>query len=447
MRLAELQRDLRDEARRLLLRHDALVDETASEELADGRMLGDASCHQGLGVGRLVLFVVPVPPVADQVDDDIALESPPERHRQADGGDRCLRIVSVDVDDRDVEALGEIARVARRAALAGIGREADLVVRDQMEGAADRVADQRGEVQRLRDASLSREGRVAVDQDRQRDARVVEARPGGTVGLLGARTTFDHRVDGLEMARIRCKRDGDLARGGRPDSTGAEVVLDVAGAAFLRRDDRLDRPLAFELPDDRVVAQAECVGEDAQSAAMRHADHGLVSPVLGCELDRLVEHRHENVETLDRELLLAQEGAPEVLLERLDTRELAEQCCLLLGRERRPVAPRLDRLAQPDALLVVRDVLDLVGNRPAVRVAQARESVRERLSRYIETENRCRDPPLELGRELGDQAFWLECRVAGRLGAERVEAGREVSVHPVCLDQCGGRGDAAEQLL
>ena len=54
--------------------------------------------------------------------------------------DRRLGIVGVDVDDRDVEALREVARVARRAALGGIGREADLVVRDQVQRAAGRVA-------------------------------------------------------------------------------------------------------------------------------------------------------------------------------------------------------------------------------------------------------------------------------------------------------------------
>ena len=45
------------------------------------------------------------------------------------------------------------------------------------------------------------------------------------------------------------------------------------------------------------------------------------------------------------------------------------------------VAARLDRLAQPDALLVVGDVLDLVGDRAAVDLAQPRVRVGERLRR------------------------------------------------------------------
>ena len=39
-----------------------------------------------------------------------------------------LGVVGVDVHDRDLEALREIARVVRRARVDRIGREADLVV-------------------------------------------------------------------------------------------------------------------------------------------------------------------------------------------------------------------------------------------------------------------------------------------------------------------------------
>jgi hypothetical protein len=51
---------------------------------------------------------------------------------------------------------------------------------------------------------------------------------------------------------------------------------------------------------------------------MRHTDHDLVRAILGREPDRFVQHRHHHVEAFDRELLLAEECAPQVLLERLD---------------------------------------------------------------------------------------------------------------------------------
>ena len=132
--------DLRDKAGCLVRRQHALVDQLLLVELPHGRMRVDLLDHQRLRVRRLVLLVVTEPPVADEVDHDVLAEAAPVRHRQPGGGDRRLGIVGVDVDDRDVEALREIGRVPRRAALVRIGREADLVVRDQVQRAAGRIA-------------------------------------------------------------------------------------------------------------------------------------------------------------------------------------------------------------------------------------------------------------------------------------------------------------------
>ena len=116
------------------------------------------------------------------------------------------------------------------------------------------------------------------------------------------------------------------------DALGAEVVLDVAGAALGVGDDGLDRPLALELAQDRLVRAAE------RCARARSAGRGApcpittsCAPVLGGELDRLVEHRHHHVEALDRELLLAEERAAQVVLEALDLGEPLEQAPLLVG--------------------------------------------------------------------------------------------------------------------
>src|SRR5205823_71342 len=122
----------------------------------------------------------------------------------------------------------EVARVAGRASVLRIGREADLIVRDQVERAAGGVAREALEVQRLRDLALPGERGVAVDQHRQRDARVVVALAGRAVGLLGAGAALDDRVDRLQMARVRRERDRDLPRARRARSLGPEVVLDVA---------------------------------------------------------------------------------------------------------------------------------------------------------------------------------------------------------------------------
>ena len=316
----------------LLARDDALCDESLGELREDGRVAGDRRSHQRLRVGGLVLLVVAEAAVADEVDDHVAAEPLAVGQREPDRRERRRGVVGVDVDDRHVVALGDVARVEGRAPLGRVGREADLVVGDQVQRAARRVPGQVGEVQRLGDDALARERRVAVDEDAERAARVVARDRLAAVGLLGARAALGDRVDELEVARVRHQRDADLAARRLPRRAHAEVVLHVAGAALVAERDGLDRPLALELAQDRVVRAADDVREHVEPAAVRHAEHDVLGAVHRGELDRLVEHRHEQVEPLDRELLLAEEAPAQVRLEALDLAEAAEQPPLLVLR-------------------------------------------------------------------------------------------------------------------
>ena len=200
---------------------DALLDEPRAVELADGGMRVDLPRHDRLGIGGLVLLVVAEAAVADEVDDDVVAEAGAIGEREPDRGDRGLGIVGVDVDDRRVEALREVGGMAGRAALGGVGRETDLVIRDHVQRAARRVALERVEVEGLGDDALPRERRVAVQEHRHRRPRVVGAVTRAAVGLHGARHPLDDGVDRLEMARVGGQRDGDLPVRGRADALGA----------------------------------------------------------------------------------------------------------------------------------------------------------------------------------------------------------------------------------
>jgi hypothetical protein len=113
--------------------------------------------HQRLRERGFVALVVTVAPVADEIDDDVAAEAPAEGERKPDRRDRRFRIVGVDVDDRRVEALRQVARVPGRAPVGRVGGEADLVVSDQVQRAAGRVADEVLKVERLGDDALAGE--------------------------------------------------------------------------------------------------------------------------------------------------------------------------------------------------------------------------------------------------------------------------------------------------
>src|SRR5205823_2827848 len=119
----------------------------------------------------------------------------------------------------------------------------------------------------------------------------------------------------------------------------------------------------------------------------------------------------------------------------LDLTEPLEEAYLFVPGQRPAVLARLDYLSEPDAALVVRDVLDFVGDRPAVRLAEAGQRVGERLGRDVETKERRRDARLELRRQLRDETLRIERRVADGLRAERIEPRGEVAVHAVRLDE------------
>ena len=187
---------------RLLLGDDSLLDQQAREQLPDRRVLLDRLVHLGLRVCRLVGLVVAEAAVADQVDQHVVAELLAERERESHGGDAGGDVVGVDVDDRNVEALRQVRRPGRRARVVGIGGEADLVVLDQVDRAADRVAVERLQVERLGDHALAREGRVAVQRDRDRSVRVLMGVGTLTGGLRRAGGARRDRSDELEVRRV-----------------------------------------------------------------------------------------------------------------------------------------------------------------------------------------------------------------------------------------------------
>ena len=137
------------------------------------------------------------------------------------------------------------------------GGEADLVVDDDVDGAAGPVAAQAREAEALGDHALAGEGRVAVQQDRHHLGALDVA----ALRLLGAHLAEHHRVDRLEVARVGGQAQVDGVAVELAVARGAEVVLDVARAL-----DLLGLvAAALELVEDRPVGLAHDVGEHARA--------------------------------------------------------------------------------------------------------------------------------------------------------------------------------------
>ena len=225
--------------------------------------------HQRLGHRRVVALVVAAAAVADHVDDDVLVELLAEVVGELGDADAGLGVVAVDVEDRGLDHPRDVGGVRRGAGRARGGREADLVVDDDVDRAAGAVPAQLGQVERLGDDALPGERRVTVEEDRQ-DGEVLagEVEP----VLLGPDDALEHRVDRLEVRGVG--REVDLRRRaalGDELALGAEVVLHVAGAL-----DRVGVLLALELAEDLPVGLAGDVGEDVEPATVRHTDAHLV---------------------------------------------------------------------------------------------------------------------------------------------------------------------------
>ena len=150
----------------LLFRDDVLFCQFFRPDAQHPWMLIYLFVYHGLGESRFVRLVVSVPPVADEVYEEMLFELGRVAEGQAYrlyAGDRVVRVY---VDDRYFESLGEIACVKRASAVGGKRGVAELVVGDYVYRSAGAVAREGGEVKRFRVYPLSHERRVSVYLDR-----------------------------------------------------------------------------------------------------------------------------------------------------------------------------------------------------------------------------------------------------------------------------------------
>ena len=248
----------------LLERELAPLDQRLGEQLAHRAPLVDLGVHQRLGVAGVVALVVAVAAVADEVDDHVLVEPLPVGVGQPGHPHARLGVVAVHVEDRRLDDLGHVGRVEARPGGLGRGREPDLVVDHDVDGAADPVALDVAHVERLGHHALAGEGGVAVHEDRQHREGV------GVVDLvlLGPDHALDHRVDRLEVAGVggqldrRCSlpaRLWNLPTWPRWYFTSPEPWTAVG----------VER--ALELLEHLVVVLADDVGQHVEPAAVGHA--------------------------------------------------------------------------------------------------------------------------------------------------------------------------------
>ena len=409
-----------------LLRGDvAASHEGGGVDAAGGVQRVDEPVHERLGHRGVVALVVAAPPVADEVDDDVLVEGASVLVGVAGGAGHRLGVVGVDVEDRHLQALGQVGGVDGGAGRGRAGGEADLVVDDDVDGAAGAVGGQLAHVEGLVDHALAGEGGVTVDEDRHdRVALLAQA----DAVLLGAHDALDDAVDRLQVGGVGGQGDaGGHAVGPGEDAHGAQVVLDVPGAGAL------DDAVALELVEDLAVGLAGDVGEHVEAAAVGHADDDLVEAVVGGGVEQAVQGHDEGLPALEAEALLAHVLGLQEGLEGLGLLQLGEDPTALLVGDVLPVA--LEALLPPGALGRVLDVHVLHAHGAAVGVAQHPEDLAQGCpvapAQAPGGEGAVQVPQAQpVG---GD----VQVGVAAQAVGERVVVGRQVAALAVGVDELG----------
>ena len=144
-----------------------LRNQLVSIELARAGMLTDFFIHQGLGHCWCVLLIVTQLTEADNVNHDIAVEF----LAIIDGNLRCqydrFGVIAIDMQDRCFNHLDHVRTIDSRARIARVGcGKTNLVINDDMNGAASTVAACLRQIQGFHHHTLAGKRGIAMHQYR-----------------------------------------------------------------------------------------------------------------------------------------------------------------------------------------------------------------------------------------------------------------------------------------
>jgi hypothetical protein len=133
-----------------------------------------------------------------------------------------------------------------------------------------------------------------------------------------------------------------------------------------------------ELGEQVLGHLAQGVDQHVQAAAVGHADHHFLHAAGARVVDELVHRGDEALAAFEREALLADVLGVQVALQAFGGREAVEDALLLLGREIRLAADRLELLLPPALLVLLGGVHVFDADGAAIGLAQRIEQLAQR---------------------------------------------------------------------
>ena len=316
-------------------------------------MRGNLAIQIGARERGLVRLVMPVAAVADDVHDNVALELLAKLERQLRAETHGERVVAVHMKDRRLDHLRDVGAILRGARILGQCGESDLVVCDDVDGAADAVAGELRHVQHFRHDPLPCHRRVAVDQNGDHFAplhRVV------AVPLARARHADHDGIHGFEMARVRTQAHVHVfvGRVGLARVHVAEVIFHIAVAI-----DGIRHEVRVELAEHDAVRLPQKLHDDRKASAVRHAHRDFLHAEARAIFQHRIQRADERLAALDAEPFLPLVGdRVQEPLECLNLIDVPQHPRLRVGVHG-PLCAVLDSLAQPVPHAGIRDVHEL----------------------------------------------------------------------------------------
>ena len=331
-------------------------------------MLGDGFVHQRLGQGRVVALVVAEFAVADYVDYHIFFEQAAILQGSLNNVAHSFRIIAVHMEYRRFDHFGDVGAVNGGAGVAGVGSgKADLVVDNQVDGAAGGVAAGFRHIESCLVHAQADKGGVAVNQHRQNLGAAVAA----AAALFGAGGAFNHGIDDFQMRGVERQRNVHRAVGGGDVGTEAHVVFHVAAG-------QADGRAAFKFGEQVGGFFAQGIDQHVQAAAVRHTDDDFFHAVFAGILDQVVQADNRAFAAFHAEAFLADIFGVQVAFQCFDGGNLLQDVAFFLFAEAGGGLVAFEIVANPVALLAVVDVHVFHTNVAAVGFFQPGQDVGQR---------------------------------------------------------------------
>jgi hypothetical protein len=295
--------------------------------------------------------------VAVEVDDNIVLElGAPIGSKLTDKVD-SLDVISVNMENRRVDGLGNIGTVSGRSGESRIGGETNLVVDDEVNGTTGRKGGERVEAETLVDDTLGSKGGITVKENTH----------GGAVSLLivvvvldSAGLAQDDGILSLEMRRVGDQRKlNTLAGGSGTLEVHTKMVLDVTRSLIL------GTVCTSELAENRLVGLSDDVGENIETTTVRHTDDDVLDTIVDTAVNESLHTRDKGLAAFETESLVVGVLGGQERLEAGTPDKSVKNTALLIDRvlER---SRDLKTLTKPVALVTVRDMNKLNTERTTV---------------------------------------------------------------------------------